>query len=1481
MAQELSVRLTADPSQLLGSFKDVADAFSAAQGRVRAWGQATTEAGRAAETSMQRAVAAFAGLDKPLNDARVSAEVFRDSLDASDAVNRLIASMDPAVAASQRYERAQQEVARAVSLGAITQEEANRALALAKAQYEATGQAALLAGQRAGQGAQIGAHHVQNLAFQFNDIGMMLAAGQSPLMLAMQQGTQVAQVLGPMGAAGAARALAQGFMAFLNPMTLVTVGSIAAGAAMIQWLTGAGDEAETLEDRFKGITDAMDDYAAAARDANRSDAELFADFGRAANEAQRYFDVRLAIAKFEAEAASRRASRAIMQPIEDQAARIARQQQAAGIGDGTAIPAITTGSLRDLFNIEDFQAARALEQAIRQLNAAKPGEESARAILRVQAALIAATGGYENMNEAAREYNDTVMAGLRSQLDFAAAAEEAGRRAVAAYMQYQDARRQAVEDATSPFTSFFGEWEALAQSGGGPAAMEREIDKLAASTERVVDMLDRAEFGGPAMDAARSMAQRLQDRLADARSNADALNAADLSGLEQGLRALLTIVDGLFGGLGLVRGQLESFTPGSLAALSGTPSGDYQRDLVAAATQLAQQRGISVEDLLTVIGFETAGTFSGAKLGPHTEWGQHIGLIQMGEPQRAQFGYDPLSGNAFEQMAAVDRYFQAHGGLRPGDDLAQIYSMVLTGGRGNFNSGDRNNGGVVNSVWEATRPGGQLDQHRPAARELIELYGADARRAADEHEAFVGQMGQAIDRGEAEDEAARLRAAGLLSAEQHTARLAQIEADRAARQTAAAAEVERRAKEAAFGAYESLRASMDPLRAAQLAFAQGEQVVQAAFEAGTITIQERDDALKMLLDRMSSEQVAIATQNIIDGMSAADAALAETIQTMRADLSGGISSGFETFFVDLITGAKSAGDAFQALGDTIIATFARILAERFTERFITPLADALAGAIFPAGGNFLTGRPTGGAPARPTGAVGAALTSIIGPYAKGGVFAADDPQPFAKGGVLEAFGEVVEFAKGGTPAPPAPFREVVDALAPPPLSAHSGQVVDRPTLFGLADGRTGLMGEAGAEAIMPLTHGTAKGVGAVSPDGGETTLPLARLASGKLGVVLPDDGPPPLATLRGLAGALVPPLSGPVAPAPPEPRAEVVDAVRATVGTDRLPGALPVFAPAAPVPVPPAAQPFARGGVPGDREDVWRRRLRATVAVVPGWAGELPPLSRWEARQTPAPLPVPSSSVPVDLTSPPPAAPRDERRPPAPDAPVIWWRDVAAAVAKPLADGIAPASRLGAPSAPAAAHRPSAQWTRVLADAQGAPPRPAMRDPFAGVAAALASPPRPLPATLVPEPIVLPEPMRAAVAAMAAPNDPTGLAPSVAGVPSVPLPELRPAILDGPAAMGLQPVRPERAEKGGQGDGALAAALGALAKSVGRSAPKVTVINNAGRDVEVTAAPSSQGGDVMEIVVNRVKGALMQDARDGGDLSRALAGTFGLLRQGR
>ena len=69
--------------------------------------------------------------------------------------------------------------------------------------------------------------------------------------------------------------------------------------------------------------------------------------------------------------------------------------------------------------------------------------------------------------------------------------------------------------------------------------------------------------------------------------------------------------------------------------------------------------------------------------------------------------------------------------------------------------------------------------------------------------------------------------------------------------------------------------------------------------------------------------------------------------------------------------------------------------------------------------------------------------------------------PFANGGVFQN-GNVVPFANGG--------------------------VVGSPTYFPMSGGRTGLMGEAGPEAIMPLKRGKNGKLGVVAEGGGETVV---------------------------------------------------------------------------------------------------------------------------------------------------------------------------------------------------------------------------------------------------------------------------------------------------------------------------------------------------------------------------------------------------------
>ncbi|MGB3407096.1 MAG: phage tail length tape measure family protein, partial [Jannaschia sp.] len=135
------------------------------------------------------------------------------------------------------------------------------------------------AAKSVGEANRVAAGSVANLTAQFNDIGVMMAAGQSPLQLAIQQGTQISQVIGPMGAAGAVKSLGTAFLGMISPVSLVTLGVIAGGAALGQWAMealSAGEETETFADNLAK----MEENTGAAETALSSLKDLTAEYDR-------------------------------------------------------------------------------------------------------------------------------------------------------------------------------------------------------------------------------------------------------------------------------------------------------------------------------------------------------------------------------------------------------------------------------------------------------------------------------------------------------------------------------------------------------------------------------------------------------------------------------------------------------------------------------------------------------------------------------------------------------------------------------------------------------------------------------------------------------------------------------------------------------------------------------------------------------------------------------------------------------------------------------------------------------------------------------------------------------------------------------------------------------------------------------------------------------------------------------------------------
>lgn len=126
----------------------------------------------------------------------------------------------------------------------------------------------------------------------------MMAMGQSPFMLMMQQGPQVVQVFGQMRLAGvglgAAFATALGMA--VNPMSLLTMAVIGFGAAAVQGFGEAEEEAQKLDDAISELTSRVSSYRSALSDTLTPMVELRQEWG---NQAEKVHELYVALADLE------------------------------------------------------------------------------------------------------------------------------------------------------------------------------------------------------------------------------------------------------------------------------------------------------------------------------------------------------------------------------------------------------------------------------------------------------------------------------------------------------------------------------------------------------------------------------------------------------------------------------------------------------------------------------------------------------------------------------------------------------------------------------------------------------------------------------------------------------------------------------------------------------------------------------------------------------------------------------------------------------------------------------------------------------------------------------------------------------------------------------------------------------------------------------------------------------------------------------
>ena len=88
--------------------------------------------------------------------------------------------------------------------------------------------------------------------------------------------------------------------------------------------------------------------------------------------------------------------------------------------------------------------------------------------------------------------------------------------------------------------------------------------------------------------------------------------------------------------------------------------------------------------------------------------------------------------------------------------------------------------------------------------------------------------------------------------------------------------------------------------------------------------------------------------------------------------------------------------------------------------------------------------------------------------------------------MVNSISGAIQGSFGGAPQGPMPSGNAVPDTRM--FKYANGGVVNSPTTFGMSGGKTGLMGEAGPEAIMPLKRGANGKLGVQMEGGGATTV---------------------------------------------------------------------------------------------------------------------------------------------------------------------------------------------------------------------------------------------------------------------------------------------------------------------------------------------------------------------------------------------------------
>lgn len=264
----------------------------------------------------------------------------------------------------------------------------------------------------------------------------------------------------------------------------------------------------------------------------------------------------------------------------------------------------------------------------------------------------------------------------------------------------------------------------------GPGGQQLTQEQIRERQQMAQDLLAQATDTSP---NAGGVASVLAKGVAGFRAGMDR-NSAD-NALKANAGTNQSLIAGLLGGLGGTGGLGQTATAATptvapmqnVAPATNWDASTVPDTLKSGIQDTATALGVDPIDLATAISYETAGTFDPTKTGPTTQWGQHRGLIQFGEPQAQKYGVDwnnPI-GSQLGANGAVANYLRDTG-VQPGMGLLDIYSAINAGGVGRYNRSDANNGGAPGTVRDKVEQ--QMADHRSKA---VALFGGQTAAPSD------------------------------------------------------------------------------------------------------------------------------------------------------------------------------------------------------------------------------------------------------------------------------------------------------------------------------------------------------------------------------------------------------------------------------------------------------------------------------------------------------------------------------------------------------------------------------------------------------------------------------------------------------------------------------------------------------------------------------------------------------------------------------